>query len=124
MTFENRGAVPLAMTELAADPFAVEPLALDELPGCPDQYMVEPNDRGLVQLTYEDPSADVLLGSFSATTDTSDDAMFVLRAEVNRPASTIGRAAPPFETLTHEGNLLRVTDFSDRVVFVKVFNET
>ena len=124
VAFDNRGADPMVVTELAADPFSVVPLALDEREGCPGQFLVPAGDRGLVTLTYADPSPDVLLGSFGLTTDTSDDAMFALRVEVNRAQSPLGQPAPLFEVPTSEGGLLRATDFSDRVVFVKVFNET
>lgn len=124
VTFDNRGAAPMVVAELGADPFDVEPLALDERPGCPGQYVVEAAGRGLVTLTYPDPSPELVLGSFTAITDTSDDAMFALRVEVNRPLAELSQPAPTFEVLTHEGQRLRATDFSDRVVFVKVFNET
>ncbi|MEM9458964.1 MAG: hypothetical protein AAGF11_32595 [Myxococcota bacterium] len=124
VAFDNRGAAPMMVTDLAADPFSVVPLSLEERAGCPGQFIVPASDRGLVTMTYADPSADVLLGSFGVTTDTSDDPMFALRVEVNRSTPSVGQPAPLFEVPTSEGGLLRATDFSDRVVFVKVFNET
>lgn len=124
VTLDNRGAAPMVVADLGADPFSIEPLSLEERPGCPGQYTVEAGGRGLMTMTYADPSPDVLLGSFTATTDTSDDAMYALRIEVNRTIAEQDQPAPGFTALTSEGDLLRSTDMSDRVVFLKVFNET
>lgn len=92
--------------------------------GCPGQYTVDPGDRGLVQLSYDDPSAEVLLTSFDATTNTSDEAMLALRVEVNRGEPEVGEAGPAFDLLDSEGQRSRAADYPDRVVFLKIFNET
>lgn len=124
VSLDNGGAEPLILADLAAGSFGLEPLNLDERVGCPGQYTVDPGDRGLVQLSYDDPSAEVLLTSFDATTNTSDEAMLALRVEVNRGEPEVGEAGPAFDLLDSEGQRSRAADYPDRVVFLKIFNET
>ena len=128
VVIRNSGDADLVIGDLAGDAAfsATWSPALPLTPrlGCPGQFIVEPGDSAMIDVSVAASDASTLVGDVSVRTSDPDATALRQRMEVNSEPLSVGSVAVNYRLPTLAGAEHQLASSLGKVVIVKLFDDT